>query len=257
MNRRIIAFASLLLASCAHPAMTAATAPSGHAAVGNWGVDLTMVDKTVKPGEDFFAYSNGNWLKTAVIPADRSYAGVNYELNKQNEDRLKTIMTELGQKPDGSLSPEERKLRDLFAAYTDQAGIETRGMAPAQADLAAIAAMTTKTQVAEAMSDPALQLDGPYGLYIDADDKNPTAYALRLYQSGIGLPDRDYYLRSDKEIVETRARLSQIPADDAGVRGRRECGSARECRARPRNPISRRRIGRPPTGATPTRPTIR
>ena len=205
MIRRILACAGLLLAGCANqPTITAGTT-GGQAAVGKWGVDLSMIDKSVKPGEDFFAHSNGNWLKTAEIPADRAYTGVNYELNKQNEDRLKTIMAQIVKSRDESLTSETRKLRDLFVAYTDTAAIEASGMAPAQADLKMIAGLTTKTQVAEVMSDPALRLDGPYGTYIDADARNPNAYVLRTYQSGLGLPDRDYYLRSDKEIVETRA----------------------------------------------------
>src|SRR5438046_283440 len=119
-------------------------------------------------------------------------------------------------------------LLDLFAAYTDTAAIEASAMAPAQADLKMIAGLTTKTEIAEAMSDPALQLDGPYGAYIDVDAKNPNAYVLRLYQSGLSLPDRDYYLRSDKEIVETRAAyikylttmLGVASVDDADARAR-------------------------------------
>jgi len=229
MFRRVFACASLLLASCANQPTTPAAASDSHAAIGDWGVDLSIIDKSVKPGEGFFAYSNGKWLKTAEISADRSYAGVNYELNKQNEDRLKTIMAYLAKSPNESLAPEARKLRDLFAAYTDTAAIEASAMAPAQADLKMIAGLTTKTEIAEAMSDPALQLDGPYGAYIDVDAKNPNAYVLRLYQSGLSLPDRDYYSRSDKEIVETRAAyikylttmLGVASVDDADARARR------------------------------------
>jgi predicted metalloendopeptidase len=164
-----------------------------------------MVDRSVRPADDFFAYANGNWLKTARIPDDRSYAGVNLEINLRNEERLKAILADLGARPDGALTPEERKLRDLFAAFTDTVAIEAHGMGPARADLAAIAGLTTREQIAEAMSDPALQLDGPFGFDIGADDKNPEAYALRLYQSGLGLPDRDYYLRDDDELKTTRA----------------------------------------------------
>ncbi len=205
MIRRIFACVGFLLAGCANHAMIPAATSGGHAAIGKWGVDLSMIDKSVKPGDDFFAYSNGIWLKTAEIPADRSYAGVNYELNRQNEDRLKTIMAEMVRGDYASLTPEARKLRDFFTAYTDIAAIEASGMRPAQADLKIIAGLTTKTQIAEAMSDPALRLDGPFAIYVDVDAKDPNTYVLRPYQSGLGLPDRDYYLRSDKEIVETRA----------------------------------------------------
>jgi predicted metalloendopeptidase len=201
MKRQIIALAALVLVACAHQPSAPA---SGRAAIGNWGVDLSMMDAAVKPGDDFFAYANGTWLRSAEIRPDRSYAGVNQELNMQNEDRLKTIVKELAGRGDAALSQEERKLRDMFAAYTDEGAREARGLEPARADLAAIAAIKTKEDVARAMGDPALQLDGPYGAYIDVDDKDPKSYAIRLYQSGLGLPDRDYYLRGDKELVETR-----------------------------------------------------
>jgi len=255
MNRRIFALASLLLASCAHQPMTTPSTPGGRAAVGNWGVDLAMMDKSVKPGEDFFAYTNGNWLKTAVIPADRSYAGVNYELNKQNEDRLKAIMAEIGKSPDASLTPEGRKLRNLFAAFTDIAAIEAHAMAPAEADLKMVAGLTTKQQIAEAMSDPALQLDGPFGAYIGSDDKSPTAYALRLYQSGLGLPDRDYYLRNDKEIVETRAAYTKYLTTMLEFAGVADAGK-RASAVFSLEAKMRRLTGRPPTGAMRIRRTI-
>ncbi len=151
-----------MLAGCVtQPTSTVGTNGS-HAAVGNWGVDLSMIDESVKPGEDFFAYANGKWLKTAEIPADRSYAGVNYELNRQNEDRLKAIVADIGKSPDAPLTPEARKLRDLFAAYSDTTGIEAQAMARAQADLAMIARLTTRTQIAEAMSDPVAPTENCY-----------------------------------------------------------------------------------------------
>jgi putative endopeptidase len=168
-----------------------------------------MIDPQVRPGDDFFAHANGNWLKTAEIPADRSYAGVNLELNQQNEERLKSIVADLVGQPDAALTPDARKLRDLFLAYTDSVGIDARGLAPAQADLSTIAGLTTHQQVAELMHDPALALDGPFAPYIGADEKNPRVYVLHWVQSGLGMPDRDYYLRDDAEIVATRSAYIQ------------------------------------------------
>jgi len=211
------AFASMFFAVLA----TAYATPAEKPATLPWGVDLSYMDKSVKPGDAFFNYTNGTWLKGATIPADRSYAGVNYELNKQNEDRLKTIVAELAARPDKDLSVEERKLRDFYGAFTDQKQIERNGMKPAKADLAAIVAVKSLDDVATIMGDPALQMDGPFNMYIGIDEKHPDEYSVHLYHSGLGLPDRDYYLRNDKEIVTTRDEYKKFLAtmlEFAGVK---------------------------------------
>ncbi len=195
-NRLILAIASL--------AATGAVAAGAGPAVPPWGVDLSYIDTAVKPGNDYFAFANGGWLKSAVIPPDRSYAGVNLELNRQNEARLKGIILSLVAKPDADLTVEEIKLRNLYQAYVDVDQIEANGLKPASADLARIAALKTGEDVASLMADPALSLDGPFNGGITPDDKNPTAYVFRLTQSGLGMPDRDYYLVDDKALVATR-----------------------------------------------------
>jgi len=168
-------------------------------------VNVSYMDKSVAPGNDFFLYGNGGWSKHAVIPPDRAYAGVNLELNKQNDARLKAIADDLLKKPDASLSAEERKLRDLYADYMDVRTINAAGMNPAASDLARIAAAKDLTDIAQLMGDPALNLDGPYGFGIEPDEKHPTQYAVHLGQSGLGMPDRDYYLKDDKALATDRA----------------------------------------------------
>jgi putative endopeptidase len=170
-------------------------------AVPPWGVDLNYVDKSVAPGDDFFLYANGNWVKTAQFSPDRSYTGVNLEIDKKNEQRLKDIVAELHK---SAADDQERKLRDLYDAFTDQAALEKTGLAHGQADLDRIAKLQTLSDVAAEMGMVKLGLDGPFGLYLGIDDKHPSSYSVNLYQSGLGLPDRDYYLRDDKEIADTR-----------------------------------------------------
>src|SRR5260221_236630 len=162
------------------------------AAVQPWGVDLAYIDKAVKPGDDFFLYSNGNWAKHDVIPADRTYSGVNLELDRSNEARLKGLVAELAATPDAKLSAEGRKLRDLYNAFMDTKQIEANGLAPAQNDLATIAGLKTLSDVAHAIGDPALGVDGPFAFGIGVDDKNSDIYSINLGQSGLGMPDRDY-----------------------------------------------------------------
>jgi predicted metalloendopeptidase len=174
----------------------------------------------VKPGDDFFVYSNNGWLKAATIPADRTYAGVNLEIDTQNEQRLKDIVTELSTRKD--LSPEETKLRDFYNAFVDQKAIDSAGLKPAQADLARISSLATLSDVAAAMGDVSLSLDSPMAVYLGIDDKHPDSYSVNLYQSGLGLPDRDYYLRSDKEIVATREAYKKYIAQMLGFAGVKE-----------------------------------
>ncbi|HEX4301680.1 MAG TPA: M13 family metallopeptidase [Rhizomicrobium sp.] len=221
MKRRIVLLGTVLLA-------TAGVALAGAPAIKPWGVELNYIDPSVKPGDDFFAYANGNWLKHDVIPADRTYSGVNLELDLQNEAKLKGLVADLAKTPDDKLSPEGRKLRDLYNAFMDTRQIEAAGLTPAQADLKSIAGLATLRDVARAMGDQALSLDGPFGVYIGIDDKNSDIYSINLYQSGLGMPDRDYYLKTDKDIGATQAAYKKYLASMLGIAGAADVGARAE-----------------------------
>ncbi len=214
---------SALVLSALAVAMSGALAAEPQ--VKPWGVELSYIDKDVKPGDDFFMYANGNWVKHDVIPPDRTYSGVNLELDKQNEARLKGLVADLSKMPDDKLTPEERKLRDLFNAFMDTKTIEANGLKPAEKDLATIAGMKTLSDVARAIGDPALGLDGPFAFYIGVDDKNSDAYSINLFQSGLGMPDRDYYLKTDKEIVATQAAYKKYLADMLAITGAKDAAA--------------------------------
>jgi putative endopeptidase len=181
-----------------------AASPATKPVFGPWGVTLADMDTSVSPGSDFFRYTNGGWLKTAVIPPDRQFAGVNLELDKENEARLKSIVAGLAAKPEAALSAEERKLRDLYNAFENTRAIDAAGLEPVKPDLERIAALKTYADVAAFMGSPASQVSGPFDINIDIDEKNPDAYVILLSQSGLGMPDRDYYLLKDKDSAATR-----------------------------------------------------
>ncbi|MFZ1904520.1 MAG: M13 family metallopeptidase [Steroidobacteraceae bacterium] len=181
-----------------------AASPPMKPVFGPWGVTLADMDTSVGPGSDFFRYTNGGWLKTAVIPPDRQFAGVNLELDKENEARLKSIVAGLAAKPEAALSAEERKLRDLYNAFENTRAIDAAGLDPVKPDLERIAAFKTYADVAAFMGSPASQVSGPFDINIDIDEKNPDAYVILLSQSGLGMPDRDYYLLKDKDSAATR-----------------------------------------------------
>jgi putative endopeptidase len=180
---------------------------------GQFGVDLGAMDKSVKPGDNFFSYTNGNWLKTAVIPPDRSQTGSFQDLQILSETRMRAIVDDLEKKSYAQLSPDEKKLRDLYDAFEDIAAIEANGLKPVQKDLDYLAGLQTKDDVARAMAAIPLGTESIYDIGIGVDDKNPDNYSLNLNQSGLGLPDRDYYLSDDKALVETRTQYRQYLAD--------------------------------------------
>jgi putative endopeptidase len=186
---------------------------------GPWGVSLGYIDASAKPGDDFFRYSNGGWLETATVPSDRSAAGVNLELDKGNEAKLKSIIAELLAQPDSSLSVEERKLRAFYSAFEDTKFIEAAGLAPIKADLARIAVLNSPDAVAAFMAAPAARVGGPFGIRISINQKHPDAYVIRLSQSGLGMPDRDYYTGSDAQVAATREAYKKYIVDMLALAG--------------------------------------
>src|SRR6187549_1995517 len=129
-------------------------AASTPARVPPWGIYLDYIDRDQKPGDDFFAYANGGWLKTAEIPPDRPAAGVGLELTKQNDERMKEIVAELHTRQ--NLTPEEQKLRDHYDAFMDQQRLDSDGIKPASADLTSIAAARTAEDLARLVGQPGI-----------------------------------------------------------------------------------------------------
>jgi putative endopeptidase len=193
------------LACVAATALAPASAQtSGKPQFGSWGIDLSAMDKSIKPGDDFFLYVDGNWLKTAVIPPDRTSTGAFQDLQILSENRMKEIVADLEAKPYDQLSAEEKQLRDLYDAFMDSKQIDARGLAPAKADLDYFAGLKTHTDIARAMGTVSRATDSLFDDYIAPDPKNSNAYLLTVVQGGLGLPDRDYYLRDDKALQAAR-----------------------------------------------------
>jgi putative endopeptidase len=197
----------------ATPVSTPLWAQSSAPKLGKWGVDLTSLDKSVKPGDDFFQYMNGGWLKTATIPPDRSSTGSFQDLQILSEERLKAIVADLKKMPDNRLSAEQRKLRDLYDAFVDTQAIEAHGLNPVKKDLDYLAGLKTLDDVAHAMGSIKLSTMSVFNIGIGVDDKNPDNYSVNLSQGGLGMPDRDYYLSNDEAIVKTRTAYRKYLAD--------------------------------------------
>src|SRR5262245_47842 len=142
------------------------TGTGGKPELGTWGIDLANMDKTVRPGDDFYRYVNGGWLAQNHIPEDRGSWGSFAELQQLSEKRVNSIIEELSASTSAS-SPDAQKIRDLYNSFVDQATIEQKGLEPAKADLARLGAVKTYEEVAAAMGDPKLTLPTPFNLYID------------------------------------------------------------------------------------------
>ncbi len=191
----------------------AGAAPSAAPHYGDFGFAAAGMDKGVKPGNDFWTYANGTWDKQTPIPADRSSFGAFALLNDLSRERTRAIIEEAAKAGPGA-DADTRRVGTFYAAFMDEKGIEARGTAPIQADLARIAAIRDVHDLATALGrDERVGVDGPFGVGVEQDPKNPTRYIAGMQQSGLGLPDRDYYLLDTPKFVETRAKyLTHIAA---------------------------------------------
>lgn len=187
------------------------------------GIDLENFDKSVRPQDNFYLYVNGTWLKTAKIPADKSNYGSFTKLVDESEKNLRMIIEEAGNAPDKKEGSDVQKIGDLYASFMDTATVEELGLKPVRDELDRITALKTRSDVARHMGY--LQTVGvqrPLFFFIDQDEKNSTRYLGYFHQSGLGLPDRDYYLKDGEKFVDLRqkykiyvARLLEL----AGVEG--------------------------------------
>lgn len=189
--------------------------------IGPFGVDLEAMEPSVKPGDDFYRYVNGNWLKNGKIPADRASWGTFAQLaeksQKDVQDLIETAAKERA--PAGSIG---QKIGDYYATFLDTDTIERQGLTPARQGLDAIARLKTHAEVAALIATPGMPLDGPISWSITLDEKNPDRYIIGVGQSGLSLPGREYYLKTDPEFVEIRAKFKAHVAKMLALAGHKD-----------------------------------
>lgn len=174
-------------------------------AIGTWGFDIAGMDTSVKPGDDFYRYANGQWLATNQIPADLTTWGSFTKLDVDTEVQVHAILEEL--QAGAQAGSPEQKVHDFYRSYLDVDAIEKGGLAPAESGLREIAAAKTHADIARLMGRPDLGLDTPINLGVTIDQKNPDRYIVLVTQSGLSLPDRDYYLKKDAQFAELRTKF--------------------------------------------------
>jgi predicted metalloendopeptidase len=190
-----------------------------HAEPKTSGVDIGNIDGAVRPQDNFFLNLNGKWLASTDIPSDKASWGSFEKLDDDTKPQLRAIIEAAAANPAGS--PEAQRIGDFFASYMDEARLEQVGLAPLKADFDRVAALSDKKQI------PALiahfnryGYSVPYGVGIHQDNKDSTKYVADLYQDGLGLPDRDYYLKkSDKKLADALARYEQHVAKMLALAG--------------------------------------
>lgn len=191
----------------AAPALAQNAAPTATTSTeaDDWGfgVQTQYIDRSVKPGDDFFGYVNGQWLAQNEIPADKSRIGSFNVLSDLSLDRIRGILDGLvASNPQPGT--DEARLANAYTAFTDVDAINAKGLAPLQPHLARIYAADTPTKLMSLFGQPGYA--SPIGASIDPDEKRSDIYALSLSQGALGLPDRDYYLKQDAKSQEIRAK---------------------------------------------------
>ena len=201
---RFFFLSAILLAGAApilaQPAQQAQSEPAAaKAKYGGFGVDLTGRDLAVKPGDNFFQYASGSWLRATEIPADRTAWSLWTVLSEEIEQQLRAIITEAGSSCDAA----QRRVGDFYAAWMDEAGIESRGTRPLQPYLQRIGAVSDRGDLVSLFATPGYI--APVGLGILPDFADPTRYVAIAGQGGLGMPNRDYYLRDGADYDRYRS----------------------------------------------------
>ena len=234
------------LLGCASTAVTPTTSTASvsrsaaSATWGSFGVDVAGMDRSVRPGDDFWSYVNGGWAKRVVIPADRGTESQVGRLNDLVASQVRAILDEMIARR-GTLTGDDARVADYYAALLDDAAIGARGAAPLRNELSAARAAADHRALAREMgrlvvhwvpTPPIARMPryvpSPFVIRVIQNRTDPDRYVVELKQSGLGMPNRDYYLRADTALERTRSayrehvatliRLIDATATDAGRR---------------------------------------
>jgi len=212
MNRSIliVAASGLALGACSTSTNNNAAQPQAQGAQA--GINLAWMDKSVVPGDDFYSFADGSWMKTAEIPADRSNIGAGYLADLEREKNTRALFDDILK---GNPSGNDALIANYYKAYLNTDAMDRAGLAPARADLDAIARIADKTQLSSAIgstiradTDPLnatnFHTENLFGIFVTQGLATPGEQLPYLMQGGIGLPEREYYLSADPKMAELR-----------------------------------------------------
>jgi putative endopeptidase len=175
-------------------------APAPKPQIGDFGFDETGMDKSVLPGNSFYTFANGAWDARTEIPADKSNYGMFTMLDDLSRERTKTLIEESAKDPNSRIGA-------VYASFMDEAAVEAKGLTPLEPWLAQVRGVKSKAQLPAIYAEARrVGVGTPFGGFVAQDDKAPDQYILNFFQAGLGMPDRDYYLKADPKLAETRAK---------------------------------------------------
>ncbi|MDX5481610.1 MAG: M13 family metallopeptidase [Hymenobacteraceae bacterium] len=223
------ALAGLLLSGCGSSATTEGTAAETAETNMGYGLDLANMDTTVSACADFYQFANGGWAKNNPIPASESRWGAFNELAEKNNAVLRELLTEASSNTTAAKGTATQMVGEFYAAGMDSVAINRAGITPIKPELDRIAAVKSRDELLRTVADLKTKgISGYFGMYVSQDDKVSTQYALQAGQGGLGLPDRDYYLKDDdrsrnirSEYLKHLQNTFQLLGDDAATAQRK------------------------------------
>jgi predicted metalloendopeptidase len=212
-----------LLSAFAGAADNAHPAAAGTAS----GIETQYIDQGVRVQDDFFGHLNGKWLKTTEIPSDRSSWGTFMKLRDDTQEQIRVIVEADQKKPGKKAGSDEQKIGDLYSSFMDEQKLETLGTRPLAGELQRIRALKDKHGVPALVAHLSqIGVATPYGIGVAQDAKESTRYATIIRQGGLGLPDRDYYLKlDDKRMAGIRAKYEQHIASMLALAGDKDAAA--------------------------------
>ncbi len=175
------------------------------------GIDMQAFDQKVRPQDDLFRHVNGGWLARTEIPADKASYGAFDRLADKAQEDLRAIAEEAAAAPDKAPGSDAQKIGDFYESFMNEARAEELGLSPLNEELAAIDAIETRSDLARHFARfYKLNLINPLVGFVDGDAQDPTREILYVYQGGLGLPDRDYYLQGDDKLREYREKYTRF-----------------------------------------------
>jgi putative endopeptidase len=190
--------------------------------------DVSAIDKTADPCTDFYAYACGNWRKDNPIPSDQARWGTFGQLGERNRYLLYTELEQASKSPKSAL---QKQYGDFFAACMNVDAVNAAGLKPMEPTLAAIAALSDKKDLAALIADRRYEVAGFERLGADQDQKDSTKQIAELFQGGLSLPDRDYYLAEDERMTKIRAQYKEYITQLFKLMGDDDAKAAAETKA--------------------------
>jgi predicted metalloendopeptidase len=227
-TRFFLMVAAAVLTACAAPAPKPVAAPAAPPPPPlKSGLDLSAFDRNVRPQDDLYRFVGGGWLARTEIPPDRSNYGAFIILDDQAQEEVKNLILAAARQPDRPAGSDAQKIGDFYNAYMDTARIESLGIDPLQAEFATIDAINSPRDVARYIGhSQRIGVAQPFSWYSTPDSGNSTVYIGSIYQNGLTMPDRDYYLNPDAKYAQFRAKFASYVEQLLARAGVRDAKSA-------------------------------